>query len=83
MNPDWGAPVARRGELSVIVLTRAAAVRKLALFVDIDDETALVSILMPDGADSVTPVNHLSVEAARSFITEMQPHTLDVVGESR
>lgn len=79
MNPDWGEPIARRGELAMIVLTRAAAVRKFGLFVDID--AVLVSILIPDGAESATPLQHHSADAARTFITEMQPHTLDVVGD--
>jgi hypothetical protein len=77
---DWKA-IAHRGELSLIVLTRAAAMRKLALFVHIDDETVLASILIPDGSDSATPLQHLSADAARRFIQEMQPHTLDVVGD--
>ena len=79
MNPDWGTPVAQRGELAVIVLTRAAAVRKFSAL--IDDEGVLVSLILPDGNKSATALQHPSVDAARIFITEMQPHTLDVVGD--
>jgi hypothetical protein len=79
MNSDWGAPVARRGELSLIVLTRAAAVRKFSAL--IDGECVLVSLILPDDSKSATAMQHPSVDAARIFITEMQPHTLDVVGD--
>jgi hypothetical protein len=79
MNSDWGAPVARRGELSLIVLTRAAAVRKFSAL--IDGECVLVSLILPDDSKSATAMQHPSVDAARIFITEMQPHTLDVIGD--
>lgn len=74
-------PIAQRGHLALIVLTRAAAARKFAGLAALHDDMALLSILMPDASDSATPLQHLSVDSARSFISEMQPHTLDVLGD--
>ncbi len=79
-NPDW-KPAARRGQLTLIVMTRARAA-----FLGISPRAGVVLVgeLRPD-ADWPFLVNFASVDAIRSFIRELAPRTVLVecaAGES-